>query len=128
MSDKAVIASGLVVFLAVVSFPIWQPLVSAGETAAPTLEYPEDDSKKPCIEPAEYMTANHMNLLDEWRDLVVREGRKEYTSSSGKKHAMSLTKTCLSCHTNRDTFCTRCHDYADIEPACWECHVEKGGN
>jgi hypothetical protein len=126
MSDKAVITSGLVVFLAVVSFPVWQPLVSAGEAAAPKLELPKDESA--CIEPTEYMTANHMNLLNDWRDAVVREGRKQHISTSGKKHVMSLTKTCLSCHTNRDTFCTRCHDYADVEPPCWDCHVEEGGN
>jgi hypothetical protein len=128
MSDKAVITSGVVVFLAVVSFPVWQPLVAASETAAPELEYPKDESKKPCIEATEYMTANHMNLLDEWRDAVVREGHKTYTSSSGKKYEISLTQTCLSCHTDRDTFCTRCHDYADVDPECWDCHVERGGN
>jgi hypothetical protein len=112
----------------VVSFPIWQPLVAAGETAAPELEYPKGESKKPCVEPTEYMKANHMNLLDAWRDAVVREGLTKYTASTGETHDMSLTRTCLSCHTNRDTFCTKCHDYADVEPTCWECHVEEGGN
>jgi len=128
MSDKAVITSGVVVFLAVVLFPVWQPLVAAGEAAAPKLEYPQDESKKQCIESKAYMKANHMNLLNAWRNAVVREGRKTYTSSTGKPYTMSLTETCLDCHSNRDAFCTRCHDYADVNPICWDCHVERGGN
>ena len=59
---------------------------------------------------------------------VVRNGETEYMSTSGEPHTMSLTGTCLSCHSNRDTFCTACHDYANVEPTCWDCHVEGGGS
>jgi hypothetical protein len=48
---------------------------------------------------------------------------------------------CLRCHTNRETFCTQCHDYVNVlqmgpvqgfqdspEPQrgirCWNCHVD----
>jgi hypothetical protein len=125
MSDKSAITVGLALFLAVVLFPVWQPLVAAGETAAPELELPEDASK--CIEDTDYMTTNHMELLDQWRDAVVRDGQRVYTSSSGEKHVISLTGSCMSCHSSREAFCTRCHDYADVEPTCWDCHVEPGG-
>ena len=25
-------------------------------------------------------------------------------------------------------FCTKCHDYANVDPTCWDCHLEPGGN
>ena len=37
---------------------------------------------------------------------------------------MSLTRTCmLQCHTNKAEFCNKCHEYANVEPYCWECHI-----
>ena len=83
-----------------------------------------------CVESREFMLANHMHLLDQWRDAVVRDGRVEYTSVSypDRTYTMSLTGTCLNCHASRDNFCTRCHDYANVDPTCWDCHVESRGN
>jgi len=126
MSDKGTIIAGLVIFLALVTFPIWYALGGEGDSSPPDLEMPTDATQ--CVEDKDYMTANHMDLLNQWRDAVVREGRREYTSSSGEKHTMSLTGTCLNCHSNRDAFCTQCHDYANVEPGCWDCHVEPKGN
>jgi hypothetical protein len=36
---------------------------------------------------------------------------------------MSLSNTCLDCHSNYTEFCERCHQYASIEPYCWDCHI-----
>jgi hypothetical protein len=73
------------------------------------------------------MAANHMDLLDQWRDSVVREGVWEYTSNAfGTKYKMSLSGTCMECHNDRETFCDRCHTFAGVEPNCWNCHVEPG--
>ena len=124
MSDKAKIIIGLAVFLVLAMFPVWYAVGSAGDAAAPELELPQGE----CVEDAQYMKANHMNLLNDWRDAVVRDGQKEYTSSSDKKYVMSLTGTCMSCHTSRETFCRRCHDYANVQPGCWDCHLEPKGN
>jgi hypothetical protein len=126
MSEKARIVAGLAVFLAVVAFPIWYPLGASGDSSRPELELPEGEER--CVEDTEYMTANHMDLLNEWRNAVVREGETEYTSSSGERFVMSLTGTCLDCHTDRDVFCNRCHDYANVAPKCWDCHVEPEGD
>ncbi|MHC4827694.1 MAG: sulfate reduction electron transfer complex DsrMKJOP subunit DsrJ [Planctomycetota bacterium] len=123
MSDKAKITLGLGAFLVLATFPVWNRLFAAGDAAKPELELPADASQ--CVEATEYMTANHMDLLNQWRDAVVREGRREHTSSlTGETYEMSLTGTCLGCHTSRDAFCTRCHDYANVEPTCWDCHLE----
>jgi len=125
MSDKAKIIVGLAIFLVLALFPIWYALGSAQGGSAPERELPSEGK---CVESKDEMIRNHMNLLNEWRDAVVRDGRKDYTSSSGEKHDMSLTGTCMSCHDNRETFCQRCHDYANVEPTCWSCHLEEKGN
>ena len=130
MNNKGLIIAGLVIFLAVVTLPIWYSLAFAEEVRMPELELPTNATQ--CIEEASWMRANHMDLLNEWRDAVVRDGEYEYTSVSegmtGQTCSMSLTGTCLSCHTSRDTFCNRCHEYAGVEPTCWDCHIETGGN
>jgi hypothetical protein len=126
MSDRGRIIAGLVFFLVLVTFPIWYAVGAAESARAPELERPKNASR--CVEDTQYMTANHMNLLNQWRDAVVREGKKEYTSSSGEKYLISLTGTCMRCHNDRSTFCTRCHSFVDVEPRCWDCHIEPKGS
>jgi hypothetical protein len=127
MRDSGRIIFGVVVFLGVVTFPVWHTLGRNGGSSAPKLELPKDSSR--CVEETAYMRAHHMELLDEWRDEVVREGKKEYTSSAfGTNHEMSLTKTCMGCHTSREKFCAECHAFVSVEPTCWNCHLEPKGN
>ena len=115
-----------VVFLVLVTFPLWNALVAGGETAMPELEYPTGETA--CIEDTEFMRANHMDILNQWRNSLVRDGETDYVSSTGQEYYMSLTGTCMDCHDNRDAFCTRCHDYSNVNPTCWNCHVEPRGN
>jgi len=127
MGDKGKILLGLAVFVILITFPFWSR-VAAGEPLAgrPDLELPANETQ--CIEDTPFMTANHMDLLNQWRDELVRDGNPEYTSTlTGETYQKSLTKTCLSCHEDRDAFCTRCHEYADVQPTCWQCHTTPGG-
>jgi hypothetical protein len=122
MSDKGRIITGLIIFVLLVAYPMWHTLGAAGERVRPELTLPDESSA--CVEETEYMRAYHVDLLNEWRNAVVRDGERDYTASSGETYAMSLTGTCMDCHSNRDEFCTRCHDYANVAPRCWDCHVE----
>ncbi len=123
MNDKNLIITGLVIFLIALTFPVWYSLAAKGEFERSKLELPADESK--CIEDKAFMTANHMKLLYDWRKMVVREGKELYTSKAhGEQYQISLTKTCLKCHTDRETFCNQCHTYADVNPTCWDCHVD----
>lgn len=126
MSDRGKILFGLAIFVILITFPFWSRL-TAGEPLGgrPDLEYPTDADA--CVEPTPYMAASHMDLLNQWRDDLVRRGDPEYVSSTGETYLKSLTKTCLDCHEDRDAFCNRCHDYADVQPTCWECHTTPGG-
>ncbi len=142
MNDKVLILAGLIAFLALATFPFWYAPVAGGDAAPPDLERPTDGS---CVESKEWMIANHMTLLNEWRDAVVRKGETEYTSTTGETHVMSLTGTCMKCHTSRENFCTKCHEYANVLPPpplkeiatarktsrgvrCWHCHREPKGD
>jgi len=72
------------------------------------------------------MRANHMSLLDEWRDSVVRDADRLYKGTNGKSFDMSLStgeESCLGCHVDKEKFCDRCHTYASVAPYCWECHT-----
>ena len=74
MRDRGRILIGLAIFVVLVTFPFWSRLAASGEAEAsqPELEYPADESV--CVEETAYMTANHMDLLNDWRDMVVRDG------------------------------------------------------
>lgn len=118
----------LVVALGIFTAPL---LINHGQAAAQMssdLNTPEIEalSEQACIESTEYMRAEHMHLLDEWRNEVIREGNTEYTATSGEVYTMSLEKTCFSCHSNRAEFCLSCHDSLAVETDCWNCH--DGGN
>jgi hypothetical protein len=130
MYDGGKIIVGLVIFLALVTLPIWYNVARGDAVNPPELEKPEGSTQ--CVEDTEYMTGFHMDLLNKWRDEVVRDGDRFYTNSRGEQVEKSLSNTCLSCHSDKDKFCGRCHNYMGVEPYCWECHIipteVSGGN
>jgi hypothetical protein len=121
MSDKGTIVAALVVFLGLVTFPVWYNLVT-GEKAPLELRlrYPHEGGQ--CVEDTAYIRTNHMQLLRDWRDEAVRDGDRIYTASDGRRHDKSLSGTCLSCHVEKEEFCDRCHDYVAATIHCWDCH------
>lgn len=126
MNDKSKIVIGLIIFLAIITFPFWYNMGKATSAPEPKLS---DKAKaaKVCVEPKEYMKAEHMHILDNWRNEVVRKGNRTYKSSTGKEYNISLSsgeESCLGCHTNKAEFCDKCHDYASVEPYCWDCHID----
>ncbi|OGG94087.1 MAG: hypothetical protein A2527_09565 [Candidatus Lambdaproteobacteria bacterium RIFOXYD2_FULL_50_16] len=104
-------------FLAILTYPLW----SGPKGAMPELAKPKGEA---CVESATWMRANHMQLLDHWREEVVRNQSRVYVNQAGQRFEKSLTKTCLSCHNNKQEFCDRCHNYTSVKPYCFECHVD----
>lgn len=125
MHDAGKIIPGVVLFLVLVTFPIWYTAARGQSGYRPELEYPKGEEK--CVESTEYMRSWHMDLLNEWRDAVVRHGERTYTAADLKTYNMSLQNTCMKCHTNKAAFCDRCHGYVGVSPGCWDCHVEPRG-
>jgi hypothetical protein len=136
--DAKYIIGGLLVFFVVASFALWPNLGKTVPAPQPKLDTPviqklaEADRK--CILPLSEMRAQHMQMLIDWRENVVRfkergvtspRGR-DFTAPDGKVYLASLTKTCLNCHSNKAEFCDKCHNYAAVAPNCWGCHLESG--
>jgi len=121
MFDAGKILVGLGVFVGLVTAPAWY---GKGKGGPPELARPAGGAKQ-CVEATAFMRARHMELLDGWRDAVVRGAEKIYVATDGQRHEMSLTGTCLRCHDDQDKFCNRCHAYAGVETFCFDCHQKK---
>lgn len=123
MYDAWKILAGIAMFGVLVTSPLWMNALSPEPPTIPELAAPPNGATQ-CVEDPEWMRTFHMELLDDWREAVVREGRRDYTSVlTGQAVDMSLSGTCMSCHSNKTDFCDRCHTYMDVDPYCWNCHV-----
>jgi hypothetical protein len=120
MYNKGTIIPGLIIFVLIVTFPIWFNGLKAGSLPKP--ELPPGGEKK-CVESVEYMRANHMQLLNEWRDNVLRDGNRTVVTVEGKDYRKGLQMACMQCHSNKEKFCDSCHTYAAVKPYCWDCHL-----
>lgn len=117
---KAVII-GIVIFVAIFSSPFWTGWIGQDYTKTGVVL---PAGEKECIEDTEFMRAQHMRLLDEWRDQALREENRVYQSAlNGKKWVISLQNTCLKCHSNYTEFCEKCHVANSVYPYCWTCHI-----
>jgi hypothetical protein len=122
MYDKGKIIIGIIIGVVLLSFPFWLNMGKASPAPEPILSTKAKQAKE-CIESKTFMTSSHMQLLNNWRDLVVRENTRTYVAENGKKYNMSLSNTCLECHTNKSKFCDQCHNYLEVKPYCWDCHI-----
>jgi len=119
MYDKGKIIAGIIIFLILITFPIWYLTAHSQTSHVPSLETPIGNE---CIEPTNWMLDNHMKLLDSWRNQAVRGGNYTYVASDGKEWDIALTGTCLACH-DKAEFCDQCHSYEGVTPDCWSCHI-----
>ncbi|MCF8055492.1 MAG: sulfate reduction electron transfer complex DsrMKJOP subunit DsrJ [Desulfocapsa sp.] len=120
MYNKGTIIPGLIFFVLFVTFPVWFQGLKAGDMPKPELP---PGGEKQCVMPADYMRANHMQLLNEWRDNVLRDGNREILEINGKKYPKGLQMACMECHSRKEKFCDSCHTYAAVDPYCWDCHL-----
>lgn len=121
--DIEKVGVGLAVFVLIVLFPFFYNHLKAAP--APELKLTEKALEaKQCVRSKAFMKAEHMQLLDHWRDTVVRDAERMYVSPNGETYNMSLSNTCMTCHSKKEEFCDRCHDYASVRPYCWDCHID----
>ncbi len=96
MNSGKIVIGVVIVFVAIFAFPFYYNLGKAN--AKPELKYDtpvilqweKEHGKKECVEPKEFMRSEHMQLLNQWRDSVVRNGDRIYVNSQGKEFMMSL--------------------------------------
>ncbi|MEI6608417.1 MAG: sulfate reduction electron transfer complex DsrMKJOP subunit DsrJ [Deltaproteobacteria bacterium] len=125
LSSLAKIIAGIVFFVLLITFPFWygqgkvalQPALSLDTPAIAQLK------DKRCVEDTAFMRANHMKLLATWREAAVRNGKRLYSATDGRIFEARLSGTCLKCHSNKQQFCDRCHNYVGAKPNCFSCHI-----
>ena len=119
MYDSTKVLIGLGLFAVVFGYPFYNNLF--GTYQEPALAKAKQDV---CVEDPDWMRANHMDLLNEWRHAVSREGLRVYTSkTTGKQYIASLQRTCMDCHGSYDKFCNECHVANSVNTYCWTCHI-----
>ncbi|MBW2654191.1 MAG: sulfate reduction electron transfer complex DsrMKJOP subunit DsrJ [Deltaproteobacteria bacterium] len=124
--NKNAIITGLIIFVLAVLSPFWFNMITATQAAPEPKLLGKAKTEKNCVLNKYEMRANHMALLDEWRDSVVRNADRMYESANGHSFNMSLStgeNSCLGCHEDKTKFCDKCHTYASVDPYCWECHT-----
>ncbi len=127
MYNTGKIVLGVLVFLVMFTSPFWYSMATGGSDYYPdpviaTANMPGLDQ---CVMSADYMRASHMDMLNTWRNDVVRNSDRIYTAPDGRQFLKSLSNTCMTCHYNKVEFCDKCHTYMAVtEPDCWDCHVE----
>lgn len=120
MYNKGTVIAGLAIFVLLVTFPIWFNGLDAGEQ--PIIQ-PPPGGEQACVAPGEVMRATHMQLLNEWRDDVLRNSNRAMVTVAGKEYGKGLQLACMECHSNKAQFCDTCHEYAAVQPTCWDCHL-----
>jgi len=95
------------------------PTAWAAGATAPKLDIGKGGQ---CVEDAQWMRKNHMNVLKHQRDETVHKGVRD------TKHSL---KGCIECHASKqdhsvtaraDSFCVGCHRYEAVKIDCFECH------
>ena len=122
---------GILVFLAITLFPFYNNFGKENKKPDPKTDTPEilqyaqeHGGKKECVESKEWMRGEHMQLLNQWRDSVVRDDNRVYVSNTNHDpFNMSLQKGCMHCHSSKKKFCDECHNYMAVKPYCWDCHL-----
>lgn len=129
MYNRNLVVAGIILFIALTAFPVWNYFIFSGEEIkAPEIKLSKKaKDAKECVEPKKFMKTEHMQLLNDWRDGVVRNGNRTYKSTTGKFYNASLStgeNSCLGCHGAKAEFCDKCHTYASVSPYCWDCHID----
>jgi hypothetical protein len=121
MYNKVTIIPGLIIFVLFVTFPLWFNAFSTASTV-PKPELPPGGEKQ-CVASATEMRASHMQMLNVWRDDVLRDGDRVAVMVDGKEYRKGLQMACMECHSNKEKFCDSCHEYVSVKPFCWDCHL-----
>ena len=153
MYDGGKILTGLIIGLGLLLSPFIYNAGKAAKAPEPELT-PKAKKANECVASKSFMRAWHMQLLDEWRNEVVRDddryyrprevaremrldkhlldqwrhlvsdGTRHYIPKKDKVYYKSLQMTCMDCHSNKTKFCDECHNYMGVNPYCWDCHIE----
>ncbi len=81
MNDKGKIIAGLVIFIVAATSPFWYNMFVPKTPAPEVVLTAKAKEAKVCVRDTAWMKANHMQILDEWRDTVTRKAEMLMTDS-----------------------------------------------
>ncbi len=113
------IVAAVIIVLPIGFSLVWAVAAPSAGGAEPFLVMPEGEEE--CVEEVTYMRFQHMDLLLDLRDEVVREGSHRQVVLDGQVRQITLDG-CWDCHTDRTQFCNRCHDSVNLNLNCFKCH------
>ena len=125
MRDFRLVAIGLTIFVILFTFPFW---INLGKTSVQTqppallqdAKTMQELADKLGVKDGAEFREKHRQVLSEWKQLVVRDGKRIFVTKDGREVPMSLENLA-----SQPQSCTVCHDYAGIKkPSCWDCHEE----
>lgn len=116
------IIASLIIFVGLFTVPFFYNLGKAN--AGPEIDA-QQLAEFQSIEPSVNMIANHPQLFNQWRDELVRNGKTVYINSEGKAIDINIEKLAGADPSNQ--FCVSCHNYAAVDPTCWDCHIGPEG-
>ena len=125
MNKNHLVAFGLILFVLLFTFPVLMNLgKSLTQTQPPTLlqdaKAMQELADKLGVKNVDEFRERHKQVLAEWKDSVVRDGKRVYVNKEGREVPISLQSLA-----SQSQYCNTCHDYVGIEkPSCWTCHVE----
>ena len=135
MYDSGKIIPGLLIFILMITLPIWYNNLIGDAGAVPPATNNKIAESHEAFETmlqsmgisfpngaqhaltTEEMRSTHMNMLQDIHAVAMKQG---YTpEKDGKKETMK----CLMCHGTKEGFCDSCHVHAGVTiPDCWTCH------
>ncbi|MGC2856586.1 Hdr-like menaquinol oxidoreductase cytochrome c subunit [Novispirillum sp. DQ9] len=120
---------GFRVLLAALAVTVLALCAGAGTGFAADVPFPmvpKATAGTQCVDDPGFMRSNHMKLLTHQRDDTLRDGMR------GGRYAL---QGCIDCHAVTDAtgkavshespqhFCVACHEYAAVQPDCFQCHT-----
>ncbi|MCP4666336.1 MAG: cytochrome C [Deltaproteobacteria bacterium] len=95
MYDGGKIIAGLIIGLGLLAFPFYNNTLFGKAAPAPKPELTAKAKEaKACVAPTGYMRSWHMQMLDDWRHSVVRDGERYYNTDA-KPWEMRLDRRIL---------------------------------
>ena len=115
---------GVLIFLALFTFPVVER-ASARRPGSPRSSCPSEQAVRG-------PQGVHADLPHAPADRLAREGgaqRRPHLHGL-RRHAAQHEpdqRPACECHTDKAEFCDRCHNYAGVNPYCWDCHTVPEG-
>jgi hypothetical protein len=133
MYDGGKIIPGLIIGLCLFLSPFGYNAIFGKDTKAPEPELTAKAKEaKQCVAPKQYMTAWHMQLLDNWRHDVVRDGKRYFNTNVDLWWDYSLDSSLIE---NWRRFVTDSEVqepgkpgktyYKSLQVTCMDCHSNK---